>query len=115
LTEAEIQHRRQRVAFLLRSGRSIREAAAEVGLAEATVYKIRRQLIGPRQSSPRPFTADEIARIEAMLDDGASLAEVARTVGRSYTLLQRRFPGRGWTREQCGEYNSMIRTLGTAL
>ncbi len=41
---------------------------------------------------------------EDMLDDGASFAEVARTVHISTKTLNKRFPGRQWTREQIGEY-----------
>lgn len=38
-----------------------------------------------------------------------SYEEVARTIGRQAKAIRKRFPGRGWTRQQCMEYTHAIR------
>lgn len=106
LTKAEIEERWDRIAGRLRGGVDPRTIARDEGVSLATVYRIRLKLEGARQTN-RAFTDDEIARIEQLLDDGASLREVARTVGRDPKVISRRWVGRGWTREQVGDWLSM--------
>lgn len=53
-----------------------------------------------KRTPARPWTIDDQSRAEAMLDDGASFREVGRTLGRNRSVIMRRFPGRGYTREQ---------------
>ncbi|MCU1418526.1 MAG: hypothetical protein JWP32_2700, partial [Schumannella sp.] len=50
-----------------------------------------------------------IARAETMLADGASVAEIERTLGRRPGALTRRFAGRGWSHAECGKYAMMVR------
>lgn len=58
---------------------------------------------------------DEKNRAAELLDGGASYREVARTIGRSASVLCRRFPGRGWTRDQVAERASLDRRFGGVL
>lgn len=48
-------------------------------------------------------------RALALLDDGASYTETARTIGKGRTWVAMRFPGRGWTHAQGGQYGCMLR------
>jgi hypothetical protein len=105
-TRAEIAERRERVAVLLRAGRSVRQVAEETGLSIQSVYGIRSAFREPDYRR-RLYTPEEVARIEEMLADGASIAEIARTVGRGRKALWKRFRGRGWTREQVAEWHRL--------
>lgn len=104
LSVAEITARHQRIAMRLRAGVDPKLIAHDEGVSVRTVQRAR-----DGAKLHRNFTADEIARIESMLEDGASLAEVARTVGRHVQLISRKWRGRGWTREQVSEFNSASR------
>lgn len=48
-------------------------------------------------------------RALALLDDGASYTETARTLGRSRKWVSKHFPGRGWTHREGGAYGYMVR------
>lgn len=45
----------------------------------------------------------------ALLEDGASYTEVARTIGMHRTTLAEKIPGYGWTQRQGGVYGYMVR------
>lgn len=52
--------------------------------------------------------ADLLRRATAMLDDGASQAEVIRSLeGASRRWVEKHFRGRGWTFKQAGEFRAM--------
>lgn len=87
------------------SGKSTREICAQTGLKERTVQRIRAELNTPGKVN-RPFTDEELATAQTMLDDGCSYAEVARTLGRRDHGIRQRFPGRGWSQEQIREWSS---------
>lgn len=61
------------------------------------------------------LTDEEKRRAAELLDDGVSYREVARTIGRSASVICRRFPGRGWTVEQVAERASLDRRFQGAL
>jgi hypothetical protein len=48
-------------------------------------------------------------RALALLDDGASYAETARSIGKDRSWVTKRFPGRGWTKQEGGAYGYMMR------
>ena len=96
----------ERVEQLTLRGLSLTRIAEIMGCSERAVSRARKR-IGVAQPIPRWMTAEEIALAERMLDDGASLTEVARTLDRHPTALWKRFPGRGWTSEQTGQYNAL--------
>jgi hypothetical protein len=49
------------------------------------------------------------ARALALLEDGASYTETARTIGKCRNWVASRFPGRGWTKQEGGAYGYMMR------
>ena len=51
----------------------------------------------------------DVKLAKALLDDGASYTEVARTLGCSRFWVSKHFPGRGWTSQQGGAYGYMLR------
>lgn len=111
VSEAEIRLRWEQVVFLTRRGLTAPVIAERLGVSTATVYRVRRlrDVHTMRQQRMRRFTAEEDALCRRMLEDGASYSEVARTVGRHREVINRRYPGLGWTRQQCGEWTTMIR------
>lgn len=89
------EQRRAQVVELTRLGRTIADIAAALRISERHVSRIRAEQ-GIARPKP-PLLSEEELRIAAeMLDDGASYAEVARTLGRHHRAIAVRFPGRGW-------------------
>lgn len=103
LTREGIAARHARIAELTRAGLSQAQIAAIVGITPRSVCRTRKKLGLSRPLSGLHMTPDEIARAQALLDDGASYKEVARTLGRSSWSLRNRFPGYAFTVEQSVE------------
>lgn len=110
LTRADIEARWQQVVDMTKFGMTLEQIAEQSGFSIPHVRRIQAKLMGPR-GSRRPYTCDELERIETMLDDGCSLAEIARTLGRNRHALSRRFAGRGWTRQQVAEWLVLQREI----
>lgn len=57
------------------------------------------------------LTEEQLAQAHALLLDGASRREAARTVGATDAQLERAFPGMAWDREQqrLGEHDTGVR------
>lgn len=87
--------RRAQVVELTRAGHSAAEIAVILGITERRVTSHRSEA-GIAQPPRDPLTADQLARAAELLDDGCSYNEVARTIGCGYSVIRRRFPGRGW-------------------
>lgn len=100
--------RRRLVAELTLLGKSAREIAEDLGVTTRTVQRDRKHMQVAKRHTP-PLTEEEYARAEQMLNEGCSYAEVARTLKRCKGTIERHFPGRGWTREQVGDYSMMLR------
>jgi IS30 family transposase len=98
-----IAERRERVAEMTRAGYIAEDIAATLGVTRRTVERDR-VAAGVAQPYPPPMTEEQIRRVAELLDDGCSIAEAARTVGCSRRQVFRLFPGRGWTRQQIGQY-----------
>lgn len=113
LSVAAIQERWERIADLSRRGVSATEIAHQVGVNVSMVHRVRRMYGLTRTSNQRPFTAEERARMQELLDDGCSIAEAARTIGRSPAYAWKLFKGQGWTRAECGEYTRLLREYGS--
>jgi len=88
----ETNARRDRVTQLTRQGHTAKHIANLLGVTPRTVTRDRAAR-GITQPTPPRVTQDEFDRAHAMLDDGASYEEVARTLRRSHTAFRRRFPG----------------------
>lgn len=96
---------RDRVAALLLAGHSAADTARRLGCATRTIERIRRDELDISVQHPqRRFSWDELAAIELMLADGASIAEALLSVGRNPKCYHARFRGRGWTHTQRAEY-----------
>lgn len=108
-----IGERRAVVRELAQEGLTIREMAARLGVTPRTIERDKWEL-GITREYRGPLTPAECHRAQAMLDDHESLAEVARTLGRCVQTISERFPGRGWTPHQVGEFNKLI-TIRKAL
>jgi DNA invertase Pin-like site-specific DNA recombinase len=109
-----IAYRCDRVAQSSREGMTGEDIAARLGVTRRSVqrYRVRAGVSGP---APIPLTPQQIARAAQLLDDGCSICETARTIGCSEGTIARRFPGRGWTKEQVRAHISEVRRLKHAL
>lgn len=99
-----------RVRELTRAGWSARRIADELGCVPDTVHRIRVRL-GIAQPRPPRYTDEEWKTVERLLDEGASLTEAARSIGRSEFHVQHVFRGRGWTPRQAVEYRHLLRRM----
>lgn len=52
-----------------------------------------------------PHPQEYLDKAEALLNDNAPMAEVARTLKVGDKWVREHFPGRGWTQEQTNEFN----------
>lgn len=101
-----------RVARLTKEGWTAKAIAEHLGCGVRAVTRSRVRS-GVARPSPRFLTPEEIDTVERLLADGASLREAARTIGReSGATLHRRFAGRGWTHQECGQFAMAIRYAG---
>lgn len=100
--------RQARIEQLSRAGLTVTAIAAELGVCTATVVTARARA-GLTKYQVRPFTPEEDERIDAMLTDGASYKEVARTIGRHRQSIARRFPGRGWSTADRDAHTRVVR------
>ncbi len=57
------------------------------------------------------FCVPELGDALALLEDGASYTEAAKTIGRSRSYVSEHLPGYGWTQKQGGAYGGMIRHM----
>ena len=99
------------ILAMTRQGMRAADIAARLGVCQSTVHKVREKT-GNQVRTMRPFTADEIAQAEQMLDDGCSYNEVGRTLGRQGHVIAKRWPGRGWSRHDSATYGALMRYHG---
>lgn len=104
----------ERVLELTQIGLTARVIGDVLGCSKRGVERSRKRLGITTPAAPR-MTEAELTRAEELLAEGASLSEVSRTIGRSTSGVQKRFAGRGWTREQIGEHVAMLRQFGGVL
>jgi uncharacterized protein YerC len=102
---ARIKVDRAEFARLHEQGWTAKDLAEHFNCNPATVSRLRRTLGVPTQF----LTPDRIARIESMLDDGWSFAEIHRTEGVHVETLRNRYPGRAWTMRQRDEHKTAMR------
>ncbi|UZT28743.1 helix-turn-helix DNA binding protein [Nocardia phage NS-I] len=87
------EERRSEVRRLRRAGKTVAQVAETLGVARETVS---RDLKALGMGTPvRRVSAEDWARAEALLDDGASYSEAARTIGVAVSTVRNRYPGRG--------------------
>ena len=93
---------------LTRLGLTALQIAERFGVTERTIYRDRKK-VGINQPKPPMLTATEYADAARILEDGASVREAARTIGRHETTISKRFPNHAWTRQQISEHIKVTR------
>lgn len=94
----------ERVRELTVKGWSIRAIAEELAIPVRRVQRARVRTGVARPPNGVPMTEEDKARARELLEEGAPLAEVARTLGRSHSTMQRHFPEYTWPPEQVTQY-----------
>lgn len=89
---AQANERRDLAVQLSREGLSIQAIAQRLNVNPSSVTRYRRERDVPR-NKPVPISAEELDRARVLLEDGATYAEAARTIGRHPSCLRRRLPG----------------------
>lgn len=92
-----------------REGMSASVIAARLGVSERTVGRWRALAGRSRPVEPSPVSVRERAR--EMLEDGASRADVAETLGVNSKTVWSWFPQYAWTAAQRSEYRVMVKKL----
>ena|SRR5947209_86497 len=101
------------VIKLVKENWSLGQIADHVGVTKRTVSRIKEKngLAVPQNT----MTPEEVAQVEEWLDEGWSLGEIARTLGRPPGTLSHRFAGRSkWNAAMGQEWrwmNERLRTL----
>lgn len=102
------ESRNGQIIEMIQSGQYLdKEIAEKLGVSLWAVGAAR-AAAGLTRKKP-VVTQETLDRAHAMLKDGASYAEVARSLPISAHVARRRFPGYSWTREQRHEYISIMR------
>lgn len=94
-----VKSRHTAVERLTRSGLTIDQIVESVGLSRTSVVRIR-SARGLARSKRAPLTDPQKASATQMLNDGAPVSEVARTLGVGRWQIDYHFPGKAWTRRQ---------------
>lgn len=103
---------RDRVIELTRQGRTAPQIAEQLKRSTRTVQRIRTAAGIVKTQATMPMTPQEIAWAQALLDDGASYNEVARTLGRNMKTIAERFKGCSkWTPRDGGELRQFQKNL----
>lgn len=98
-----------------RAGRSASEIAYAFGVSTRSVSRWRSAMRTTKMLPPTPRPKSDRDRVSALLDDGCSFSEAARTVGVSTATIRRWFPHRSaWTPTHSGEYAAMVRLAHVA-
>ncbi|QWY79698.1 hypothetical protein PP637_gp70 [Arthrobacter phage Persistence] len=102
---------------LHKQGLSAAQLAERFGITQRHVTRLRSEL-GVSKTEPhhsRRMDEAALATAAALLDEGASLKEVGRTVGFDEVTIARHFPGRGWDRTTIGQHAKAIRDTNEQL
>jgi DNA-binding CsgD family transcriptional regulator len=100
------------IARLTLAGRTAAEISAELGISERTVQRARGRAGVAQPFNGIPMSDSEVQQAAALLDDGASYAEVGRTLGRSHGTIRRQLPARSVWKPGSGiEYRRLIAGL----
>jgi DNA-binding NarL/FixJ family response regulator len=98
------------ILALRATGRPTSAIARQLGISERTVQR-RLKTHGLNRSSPnhgKPITAERLAQIKAMLDDGCSHREIGLTLHVGVHTIRKYFPGTAWTQAQSDELTSAL-------
>jgi hypothetical protein len=99
------------VAEMEAQGRTLMETAERLGVTERTVSRLRERHRGYQKDYAKPLTDEQVAAYTALLDEGWSYAEIARTYHVTQLTLARRIPGRAWDRSEVGRFAAAGRLM----
>lgn len=108
--EEEVLTRDYRIIYFAENGMHPSRIAEKLNVSIATVHRVR-TAAGAPMVHHRRGTEDDKLKAKALLEDGASYQEVARTIGFSGSTISRWFPGYTWSDKQKGEASAMARKM----
>ena len=106
--------RREQVTIMTSRGMNATQIGEALGITARTVAR-HRVVAGVAQPASVRVTDAQWQTAERMLQDGCSLAEIARTIGADSKTIATHFPGRGWTKQQVGEWRAFMRKANKQL
>ncbi len=98
-----------RCAQLARQGLGDAEIAERLGIHPNTATK-KRVLGGVRRPHPT-ISAEQVAQIDVLADEGVSVNEIARTVGVSWPTVAKRRPDAVWSAKEAAEWGAFFKRL----
>lgn len=102
---------RAEIVRLTQEGLPVSDIAERIGCCDRTVSRVRRAAGIATAVGGGPWTPERFELAERLFDDGASQAEVARTLGTNTATVRGHFPGRGWTKSDGARFGVLVRSL----
>lgn len=99
----------ERCSALAQEGLSDAVIAERLGIHPDTVT--RKRVRGGVRRPHQSVTASQEAQINALADDGASVNEIARTVGVSWPTVAKRRPDAVWSMQEASEWGAYHKRL----
>ena len=106
--------RREQVTAMTRQGMTAKQIGEALGIASRNVVRYR-VAAGITQPASVRVTDAQWQAAARMLQDGCSLAEIARTIGANPSTVAAHYPGRGWTKQEVGEWRAFMRKANRQL
>lgn len=110
----DVEERHDQIARMARSGMQRKVIARRLGVHIRTVDRVLSDR-GLTKGNPPKMTVEEIERARALLEDGASYYEAARSIGRSSMVLRRKLPGYQWDKVKSGEHGQVCKKMRRVL
>lgn len=93
------------VVRMTKHGYSAAAIAAHLGTTKRSVQRWRHKAgLSQPTNNNGPVTQERLAEAKRLLDDGASRAEVQRTLHISQRTMREHFPGCGWSNDDALEF-----------
>jgi DNA-binding CsgD family transcriptional regulator/DNA-binding transcriptional regulator YiaG len=103
----------RKVAYelVVKRGLTPKQIAAEMGCSIEQVYRFRREfgVAKPDHTKTLPPMEERLKQAAKMVEEGASFAEICRTVHIHRETLNKHFPGKQWTHRQAVEHALNVR------
>jgi len=99
------------IAKLTLEGKTAREISELIGCTKRTVSRARvatgtAQIVS--EFASRPITDERLEQIRFMVEDGAPVSEIEKTLRTTYTTVNKYFPGSSWNREEISAHVANI-------
>ncbi|MGB3708940.1 helix-turn-helix domain-containing protein [Gordonia sp. (in: high G+C Gram-positive bacteria)] len=105
-----LRERGNQVARMTAAGMSAAQIAEQLEVSPRTVARWRTRIGINVRPAAKALTGEQHATARRLIEDGCSLAEVARTIGCSSSVLGRWYPEAAWSRSECSMYRLMLRS-----